>query len=135
MSVEKAFYGSFLPIPSADLFPIPERTKTPLAGAVICKTEKIKLNVGRPRWMVEVKNEGDRPIQVSASRIVGDTRAEMVERLARITCSLRPTRLSSLIGGFLTGVTWIFLPAQRFASNLERERRSPWSKWEGRSCY
>jgi urease len=63
--VTNALYGSFLPIPSQDLFPIPEAPTGPPPGAVICLKEKIKLNVGRKRWMVEVRNEGDRPIQVS----------------------------------------------------------------------
>jgi hypothetical protein len=62
--VENALYGSFLPIPSEDMFPIPEVPKGYLAGAVVCKKEKIKFNVGKKRWAVEVKNAGDRPIQV-----------------------------------------------------------------------
>lgn len=66
-TVENALYGSFLPIPSNDRFPLPEISIAPLAGAVICQKGRIKLNEGRKRWMVEVKNEGDRPIQVSSS--------------------------------------------------------------------
>ena len=62
-----ALYGSFLPIPSSDLFPIPGPPKDPLPGSVVCRKEKIKLNVGRKRWLVEVKNAGDRPIQVYIS--------------------------------------------------------------------
>ncbi|TXT11062.1 hypothetical protein VHUM_01813 [Vanrija humicola] len=66
--IKLALYGSFLPIPSEDLFPIPEPLASPkdLPGAVICRKEKIKINVGRERWLVEVKNEGDRPIQVGS---------------------------------------------------------------------
>jgi urease len=52
-------------MPTEEMFPIPEVPKGYLAGAVICKKEKIKFNVGRKRWAVEVKNAGDRPIQVS----------------------------------------------------------------------
>ena len=65
--VENALYGSFLPIPSEEMFPIPEAPKGYLAGAVVCKKEKIKFNVGKKRWAVEVKNAGDRPIQVCLS--------------------------------------------------------------------
>ncbi|RXK41419.1 urease [Tremella mesenterica] len=65
-NLERALYGSFLPIPSEDLFPLLETIKTPLPGAVICIKEKIKLNFGRKRWFVEVVNEGDRPIQVGS---------------------------------------------------------------------
>lgn len=61
--MNNALYGSFLPIPSEDFFPAPKPPKGPSPGAVICLKEKIKLNAGRKRWFVEVKNEGDRPIQ------------------------------------------------------------------------
>jgi urease len=56
-------------MPTEEMFPIPEEPKGYLAGAVICKKEKIKFNVGRKRWAVEVKNAGDRPIQVRACSI------------------------------------------------------------------
>ena len=45
---------------------MPEPSLAPLPGAVICRKEKIKLNVGRKRWMVDVRNSGDRPIQVGS---------------------------------------------------------------------
>ena len=63
-AVETALYGSFLPVPSSSKFSLPETSSEPLPGAVICKKEKIQLSPGRKRWLVEVKNEGDRPIQV-----------------------------------------------------------------------
>jgi urease len=56
-------------MPTEEMFPIPEPPKGYLAGAVICKKEKIKFNVGRKRWAVEVKNAGDRPIQVCGPSI------------------------------------------------------------------
>lgn len=65
-NLEAALYGSFYPVPSQDLFPLAEVTTAPLPGAVICIKEKIKLNVGRKRWLVEVVNAGDRPIQVGS---------------------------------------------------------------------
>jgi urease len=68
--LEKALYGSFLPIPSNDMFPLPdadvyEDVKQP--GAVVAvKGEAgiIKLNEGRKRIKLRVKSMGDRPIQV-----------------------------------------------------------------------
>lgn len=60
-----ALYGSFLPVPSEDMFPVPVVEAMVLAGSVVCRKEKIRLNVGRKRWSVEVRNSGDRPIQVS----------------------------------------------------------------------
>ncbi|KAJ9095087.1 Urease [Naganishia adeliensis] len=68
MPISYALYGSFLPIPSEDLFPLPTRQITPaeLAGAVVCLKDPIKINTGRRRWKVKVANEGDRPIQVGS---------------------------------------------------------------------
>ena len=68
--LEKALYGSFLPIPPADAFPDPdpndfEPEKMP--GAIIpVKNERITLNEGRRRIRLKVMSKGDRPIQVSA---------------------------------------------------------------------
>jgi len=68
----KALYGSFLPIPSNDMFPLPdasayEHTKQP--GAVVAvkgASGTIRLNVGRERIKLKVKSMGDRPIQVGS---------------------------------------------------------------------
>ncbi|KAF2090896.1 urease [Saccharata proteae CBS 121410] len=68
--LEKALYGSFLPVPSQDLFPLPdpaeyEPNKQP--GAVITvKSGKIVLNQGRKRIALKVVSKGDRPIQVGS---------------------------------------------------------------------
>lgn len=67
--LEAALYGSFLPIPSQDLFPItPESEYLPekTAGAIIPKHEDIVLNQGRARIRLRVTNTGDRPIQVGS---------------------------------------------------------------------
>lgn len=67
--LEAALYGSFLPIPSQDLFPItPESEYTPenIAGAIIPKKEDIILNKGRERIQLRITNNGDRPIQVGS---------------------------------------------------------------------
>lgn len=67
----KALYGSFLPIPSNDLFPLPTdiRVYEPdwQAGAVVVvKDQKIVLNEGRNRIKLKVVSKGDRPIQVGS---------------------------------------------------------------------
>lgn len=63
----KALYGSFLPIPSTESFPMPkeedyESTKQP--GAVVVVKGKVVLNEGRKRIKLKVTSKGDRPIQV-----------------------------------------------------------------------
>lgn len=66
--LEKALYGSFLPIPPKEAFPDPdpkdyEPEKIP--GAVIpVKDKRVILNKGRKRIKLTVMSKGDRPIQV-----------------------------------------------------------------------
>lgn len=64
-NLANALYGSFLPIPTAASFPPLERPAV-LPGAVICVKTNIKLVPDRKRWLVEVRNVGDRPIQVGS---------------------------------------------------------------------
>ncbi|PSN66682.1 urease [Corynespora cassiicola Philippines] len=70
--LEKALYGSFLPVPSNDLFPLPEATvyeSVNQPGAIVAvkgETGVIKLNEGRKRIRLRVKSMGDRPIQVGS---------------------------------------------------------------------
>lgn len=66
-----ALYGSFLPVPSNDLFQAHEPSayaKHALPGAIIVKNERIVINHGRERVKIKVTNNGDRPVQVSESR-------------------------------------------------------------------
>jgi urease len=66
--LERALYGSFLPVPPKSAFPDPdpadyEPQKVP--GAVIpVKNARVTLNAGRKRTKLEVMSKGDRPIQV-----------------------------------------------------------------------
>jgi urease len=66
--LEKALYGSFLPVPDKDAFPLAdpnEYMNTRMPGAVIpVKEGKIMLNEGRNRIRLKVTSKGDRPIQV-----------------------------------------------------------------------
>ena len=66
--LEKALYGSFLPIPDKDVFPhadASEYAPEKQPGAVIpLKNAKIVLNKDRKRIQLKVVSKGDRPIQV-----------------------------------------------------------------------
>ncbi len=66
--LEKALYGSFLPVPSQDWFPLPdpqEYEQKRMPGAVVAVKEgKIVLSEGRKRIRLKVTSKGDRPIQV-----------------------------------------------------------------------
>ena len=66
--LEKALYGSFLPIPPADAFldPDPEDyMPEKMPGAVVpVKSMGVTLSEGRKRIKLKVMSKGDRPIQV-----------------------------------------------------------------------
>lgn len=66
----RALYGSFLPIPENDLFPIPDdevyRAERMPGAVVVVKEGKIKLTEGRKRKRLVVTSRGDRPIQVGS---------------------------------------------------------------------
>lgn len=91
-NLERALYGSFLPVPSKDLFPLPDPNvyapeKQP--GAVILvKDKRIKLNEGRKRIRLKVVSKGDRPIQVSQDSSVR-ARADKQSLQGRISLPLR----------------------------------------------
>lgn len=73
--LEKALYGSFLPVPSKEAFPLAEAIEFEaenIPGAVIpVKEGKIVLNEGRKRIRLKVTSKGDRPIQVGVLRHLG----------------------------------------------------------------
>lgn len=63
----KALYGSFLPVPSAEIFPLPDPTEygsQSRPGAIVPSQGKIVLNKGRKRRRLRIISKGDRPIQV-----------------------------------------------------------------------
>jgi urease len=68
--LEKALYGSFLPIPSQDKFPLADPSEYEpknQPGAIIAVKEgKITLNEGRKRIKLKVVSKGDRPIQIGS---------------------------------------------------------------------
>ena len=65
--LKEALYGSFLPIPSDDSFPLdpPESHSAQAApGAVVVRKEPVIINKGRKRTKLRITNDGDRPVQV-----------------------------------------------------------------------
>src|ERR1700712_5810401 len=66
-NIEKALYGSFLPIPDQSIFSLPEDGEyesTKMPGAVVTVKGKVQLNAGKNRIRLKVTSKGDRPIQV-----------------------------------------------------------------------
>ena len=67
--VNAALYGSFLPIPTNDVFPVisaAEYSHENAPGAIVVKPDRILINRGRERVKLRVTNNGDRPIQVGS---------------------------------------------------------------------
>lgn len=65
--LKKALYGSFLPVPSTETFPLPDPTEygpQSKPGAIVPAQGKIVLNKGRKRRRLRITSKGDRPIQV-----------------------------------------------------------------------
>lgn len=66
-NLERALYGSFLPVPSNETFPTCDESEyrdSNMPGALVpAKNGKIVLNKGRSRLQIKVTNKGDRPIQ------------------------------------------------------------------------
>ncbi|KAF8434113.1 hypothetical protein L210DRAFT_3622978 [Boletus edulis BED1] len=68
-NLEATLYGSFLPVPSNNLFPVPDAKldlSENLPGAIIAKKERIVINKGRDKIKIAVTNDCDRPIQVGS---------------------------------------------------------------------
>lgn len=67
--LELALYGSFLPVPSKDVFGVLPKTSTTLIspGFVFTPTNSpIVLNKSKPAYLLRATNTGDRPIQVGS---------------------------------------------------------------------
>ena len=97
--LEKALYGSFLPVPSKEAFPLADASEyepKKMPGAVIpVKGGKIVINEGRKRIQLKVTSKGDRPIQVGRAAL--PIRSANVVRLDHITISSRRTHNSRSI--------------------------------------
>ncbi|OAA32080.1 urease [Moelleriella libera RCEF 2490] len=67
--LQRALYGSFLPVPDLDAFPLPPDAEYALKqhpGAVIAVKGSVALNENRKRRRIKVRSRGDRPIQVGS---------------------------------------------------------------------
>ncbi|KEY71137.1 hypothetical protein S7711_00959 [Stachybotrys chartarum IBT 7711] len=67
--LRRALYGSFLPVPDNDIFPLAEAAAYAPAnqpGAVVAVKGKVALNENRKRIRLRVTSKGDRPIQVGS---------------------------------------------------------------------
>lgn len=117
--LEKALYGSFLPVPSKDAFTLidpAEYEAEKMPGAVIpVKEGKIVLNPGRKRVSLKVTSKGDRPIQVRNSLLF--RRPSDMSRSDRTIISLRRILNSNLIASRLTAIDLISLPVLPFVSS------------------
>lgn len=90
--LEKALYSSFLPVPTNEMFPLPDAgvydaEKQP--GAIIAVKGNdgvITLNKDRKRIKLKVKSTGDRPIQVGHASII--MRISLNSLADRLTLSL-----------------------------------------------
>ena len=87
--LEKALYGSFLPVPGKDAFALPEASayeSKNMPGAVVTVKEgRIKLSEGRKRIVLKVTSKGDRPIQVCSGRRMVVRRIDLNSLPAPIT--------------------------------------------------
>jgi hypothetical protein len=132
--LEKALYGSFLPIPPNDMFPLPEATvygDTKQPGAVVAvkgEAGTIKLNEGRKRISLKVKSMGDRPIQACLTSRTSGVNADNATRLVPTTTSSKQIHNYNSIAYARTATDSIFPPAHLYVSNLATQRRSRWSK-------
>ncbi|EPQ54001.1 urease, partial [Gloeophyllum trabeum ATCC 11539] len=75
-----ALYGSFLPVPPNEKFPVADESeyaKEKAPGAVIVKKERIVINKGRERVKLKVTNNGDRPIQIGSHYHFIETNASL----------------------------------------------------------
>ncbi|KAJ5586817.1 Urease beta subunit [Penicillium hispanicum] len=68
--LERALYGSFLPVPAREAFPDPDPNDflpEKIPGALIpVKNVRVALNDGRKRIKLKVMSKGDRPVQVGS---------------------------------------------------------------------
>lgn len=117
-NLEKALYGSFLPIPDESLFSLPEDGEyegTKMPGAVVTVKGKVQINKDRKRIKLKVTSKGDRPIQVSVNTLLEILLTR--DRLARIITLSRRIRSWSSIDSRPTGTVSISPLVLRCDSN------------------
>ncbi|KAL0060361.1 Urease [Marasmius tenuissimus] len=81
--IAAALYGSFLPKPAEELFPVPEPLPAhKVPGAIVLApspttTKIIRINHNRPKTKLRITNNGDRPIQVGSHYHFIETNAKL----------------------------------------------------------
>ena len=60
------FHGTFLPIPSLELFATKHPEEGMIPGEIILHPSAIRINIGRASLVVGVRNSSDRPVQVGS---------------------------------------------------------------------
>src|ERR1700761_7107213 len=126
--LEKALYGSFLHVPSRDLFPLADASEygnEKMPGAVIpVKEGRITLNKGRKRIQLKVTSKGDRPIQVWLVPSLCVYPDMSLRRSDRIITSSRLTPNSYSTEPGRTATVWTSQLEPPSASNQETPRPS-----------
>lgn len=125
-NLERALYGSFLPVPGKELFPLHEEgvwEVEKMPGAVVCVKEKgeVRLSQGRHRKRLKVESRGDRPIQVCSIATRGDLQ------------STGPMGVEVLTGANCQGRVTLPLYRDKSSARL-RSHRSVWIP-TGYSCW
>jgi Urease beta subunit len=124
--IAAALYGSFLPVPSNELFPVQDPSlysREKLPGAVIAHKENIVINKGRERIRLCVTNTGDRPVQVCIHQQNANVTLNN-HRLVHITTSSKRTPPSLLIAATPTGNALTFQRVPQSASSQVTPRLS-----------
>ncbi|KAG8415675.1 Urease [Metarhizium acridum] len=78
--LRRALYGSFLPVPDTEAFPLPPDSEYALdkqPGAVVAVRGRVVLNQNRARIRLRVTSKGDRPIQVGSHYHFVETNAQL----------------------------------------------------------
>lgn len=119
--LEKALYGSFLPIPSQDMFPLPDASVYEAKnqpGAIIAVKDRITINEGRKRIQLKVVSKGDRPIQVSQLFVMKEIAIHTgFSRSVLTTTSLKRIPSSTLTVCAHMAIASTFLPGHLFVSS------------------
>ncbi|KAI9892689.1 MAG: Urease [Vezdaea aestivalis] len=64
--LERALWGSFLPVPDVGLFKREEGEEDEVPGRVVAVKGRVDLNRGRERVRLRVTSKGDRPVQIGS---------------------------------------------------------------------
>jgi urease len=127
--LEKALYGSFLPVPSKEAFTLvapAEYEAEKMPGAVVpVKEGKIVLNPGRKRISLKVTSKGDRPIQVRITIPMFESPPDMIRSDRTITL-LKRILNSNSTALRLMAIDLILLLGLRFVSSQVTPKRFNW---------